>query len=68
MKYEPPIMPLVIRPRAKPWDYVKGRRFRCCGGEGEHTAYCLADMDKIYMQTLKEITADEILYSKVVKK
>lgn len=38
----PLIMAQILgRPRAKPWDYVKGRRFRCCGGlKPLHRPYC----------------------------
>lgn len=29
------------QPRAKPWDYVKGRRFKCCGEvKPRHWRYC----------------------------
>ncbi|KKK56229.1 hypothetical protein LCGC14_3066650 [marine sediment metagenome] len=34
---------LFTRPRCKPWDLVKGRRFRCCHAltTGEHGRGCM---------------------------
>lgn len=32
------------KPKCKPWDIVKGRRFKCCHGLGEHTLWCLEGM------------------------
>ena len=35
---------LFEKPKCKPWDIVKGRRFECCHGLGEHTRWCFEGM------------------------
>ncbi len=38
---------LFEKPKCKPWDIVKGRRFKCCHGLMIHTRYCLDGVTEI---------------------
>ncbi len=55
-------MPLVMarffeRPKCKPWDIVKGRRFACCHGKGEHMRFCLTGVTSIAIPQIGKISA-----------
>ncbi len=48
------------KPKCKPWDIVKGRRFKCCHGLGEHTQSCLGGTRTIFISKFEKITAGEL--------
>lgn len=48
-------------PRCKPWDIVKGRRFECCHGLGEHTRWCLKVVKTLIVPKVSEISARDLL-------
>lgn len=49
------------KPRCKPWDIVKGRRFECCHGKGEHTRWCLKAVKTLIIPTFSEISPKDLI-------
>lgn len=50
------------KPKCKPWDLVKGRRYACCHYPiGKHSPYCLSWGISISMPKFKELTYYDIV-------
>ena len=45
-------------PKCKPWDIVKGRRFKCCHGLGKHTRWCLKGVKTLIIPRFSEVSAE----------
>ena len=48
------------KPKCKPWDIVKGRRFKCCHGLGEHTRWCSTSLKVITVPKFGRISAEDL--------
>ena len=54
------MMEFFERPKCKPWDIVKGRRYGCCHGLGKHTQWCLKDGKTLTVPRLSELSTDDL--------
>ncbi len=49
------------RPKCKPWDIIKGRRFACCHGKGEHTRLCFKGITSIAIPRIGKISVSDLV-------
>ena len=57
---------LFERPKCKPWDIVKGRRFECCHGFGRHQWWCFGNVmfsnqGRINIPKFGSLTAEDLI-------
>ena len=48
------------KPKCKPWDIVKGRRFGCCHGAREHMRFCMSGVKTLRISKIASLSAKDL--------
>ncbi len=51
---------LFEKPKCKPWDIVKGRRFECCHGAGKHMRFCMSQVGTLHIPQIASLSAKDL--------